>query len=42
MSLSDEGMIELAERETEGRKRIQFQLTENGRLLLKALDEFKS
>jgi DNA-binding PadR family transcriptional regulator len=35
--LSEEDMIEVAERETEGRKRIQYQLTENGRLLLKAL-----
>ena len=40
--LSDEGMIEVAERETGGRKRIQYQLTENGRLLLRALGEIES
>lgn len=37
--LADEGMIEVAEREDEGRKRVTYQLTENGELLLKALDQ---
>lgn len=36
--LEDEGMIEVADREAEGRKRVHYQLTENGRLLLEALD----
>lgn len=40
--LEDEGMVEVAERESEGRKRVQYQLTENGRLLLEALDELES
>lgn len=40
--LEDEGMVEVAERESEGRKRVQYQLTENGRLLLEALDELNS
>jgi|APHM01.1.fsa_nt_gi Transcriptional regulator PadR-like family. len=39
--LEDEGMIEVAERESEGRNRVQCQLTENGRLLLQALDEIE-
>ncbi|MXR51364.1 transcriptional regulator [Halovenus sp. WSH3] len=40
--LADEGMIEVAERESEGRKRVHYQLTENGRLLLEALDKIDS
>jgi DNA-binding PadR family transcriptional regulator len=40
--LEEEGMIEIAKRESEGRKRVQYQLTENGRLLLEALDELDS
>lgn len=37
--LEEEGMIEIADRESEGRQRVRYQLTENGRLLLKALGE---
>lgn len=40
--LEDEGMIEVAERESDGRKRVQYQLTENGLLLLQATDEIES
>ena len=40
--LEDEGMIEVAERESEGRKRVQYQLTDNGLLLLKAIGEVDS
>jgi DNA-binding PadR family transcriptional regulator len=40
--LEDEGMIEIAERESKGRKRVQYQLTENGRLLLEAFGELRS
>lgn len=40
--LAEEGMIEVAERESGGRQRVQYQLTENGRLLLKALSEIDS
>lgn len=40
--LEDEGMVEVAERESEGRKRVHYQLTENGRLLLEALDKIES
>lgn len=40
--LADEDMIEVAERESEGRQRVQYQLTENGRLLLKALGKINS
>lgn len=40
--LEAEDMIEVAERESEGRKRVQYQLTENGRLLLEALDKIDS
>lgn len=37
--LQEEGMIEVYEDETEGRERTFYQLTENGELLLRALDE---
>jgi DNA-binding PadR family transcriptional regulator len=37
--LEDEGMIEVADQESEGRQRRFYQLTENGELLLKALDK---
>lgn len=40
--LEDEGMIEVVEREADGRKRVQYQLTENGRLLLQALNRIES
>lgn len=40
--LEDEGMVEIAERESEGRKRVEYQLTDNGRLLLKALNKLDS
>ncbi|RQG98190.1 helix-turn-helix transcriptional regulator [Natrarchaeobius oligotrophus] len=40
--LEDEGMIEVADRESEGRKRVTYQLTENGTLLLRALDRVSS
>ena len=36
--LEGEDMVEVVDRESEGRKRVLYQLTENGRLLLKALD----
>ena len=36
--LETEGMIEVADRESEGRQRVTYQLTENGELLLRALD----
>jgi DNA-binding PadR family transcriptional regulator len=36
--LQEEGMIEVADREAEGRKRVRYQLTESGELLLRALD----
>jgi DNA-binding PadR family transcriptional regulator len=36
--LETEGMIEVANRESEGRQRVTYQLTENGELLLRALD----
>lgn len=36
--LEDEGMIEIADRESEGRKRVTYRVTENGTLLLRALD----
>jgi DNA-binding PadR family transcriptional regulator len=37
--LEDEGMVEVAERESDGRQRVSYQLTENGRLLLEAIGE---
>jgi DNA-binding PadR family transcriptional regulator len=37
--LEDEGMVEVHEQETEGRQRKSYCLTENGELLLEALDE---
>jgi|GEM_PF-2704936 len=37
--LETEGMIEVANRESEGRQRVTYQLTENGELLLRALDQ---
>ncbi|RQG98300.1 helix-turn-helix transcriptional regulator [Natrarchaeobius oligotrophus] len=40
--LEDEGMIEVADRESKGRKRVTYQLTENGTLLLRALDRVSS
>lgn len=39
--LKDEGMIEVANRETEGRKRVTYRLTENGTLLLRALNHIE-
>jgi len=36
--LETEGMIEVADRESEGRQRVTYQLTENGKLLLRALE----
>ena len=39
--LEEEGMIEVVDREADGRKRVQYQLTENGRLLLRALDRIE-
>ncbi len=39
--LEEEGMIEVAEREDEGRKRVTYQLTENGELLLRALNRIE-
>ncbi|GAB3328327.1 PadR family transcriptional regulator [Haloplanus salinarum] len=36
--LESEGMIEVADRESEGRQRTFYRLTENGNLLLEALD----
>jgi len=40
--LRDEGMIEVHENESEGRGRTTYRLTENGELLLKALNEIDS
>jgi molybdate transport repressor ModE-like protein len=40
--LEEEGMIEVSDRETEGRKRVEYVLTENGLLLLRALDEINT
>lgn len=40
--LEAEGMVEVVDRETEGRRRVHYQLTENGHLLLKALDKLDS
>jgi PadR family transcriptional regulator PadR len=37
--LADEGMIEVADQESEGRQRRFYKLTENGKLLLQALDK---
>ena len=37
--LQEAGMIELKQKETEGRQRKFYRLTENGELLLTALDE---
>lgn len=37
--LQDAGMIEIHEDESEGRQRTTYRLTENGKLLLKALGE---
>ena len=37
--LEDEGMIEVADHESEGRQRRFYKLTENGELLLQALDK---
>lgn len=37
--LQEAGMIEVKERETEGRERTFYRLTENGELLLEALGE---
>ena len=37
--LQEEGMIEVEENESEGRQRTFYRLTENGELLLEALDE---
>jgi PadR family transcriptional regulator PadR len=37
--LADEGMIEVADQESEGRQRRFYKLTENGELLLQALDK---
>ncbi|PSQ18562.1 transcriptional regulator [Halobacteriales archaeon QS_8_69_26] len=37
--LQDAGMIEVENQETDGRQRTTYRLTENGKLLLKALGE---
>lgn len=37
--LEDAGMIEVRNKESEGRQRMTYQLTENGQLLLQALGE---
>lgn len=39
--LENEGMIEIADREEEGRRRVRYIATENGRLLLRALNRIE-